>query len=124
MIMIDFLQTVLALLVTISILVTIHEFGHYWVARLCNVHVIKFSVGFGKSLYMKKGRQPVYQERPLYDQDGNPVPVRTRGNEPLAPTEFVIAAILLGGFVKFLDEREGYVPDDQIHLAFNRKTVW
>ena len=124
MTMIDFLQTVLALLVTISILVTIHEFGHYWVARLCNVHVIKFSVGFGKSIYMKKGRQPAYQERPLYDQDGNPVPVRTRGNEPLAPTEFVIAAIPLGGFVKFLDEREGYVPDDQIHLAFNRKTVW
>jgi len=124
MTMIDFLQTVLALLVTISILVTIHEFGHYWVARLCHVHVIKFSVGFGKSIYMKKGRQPVYQERPLYDQDGNPVPVRTRGNEPLAPTEFVIAAIPLGGFVKFLDEREGYVPDDQIHLAFNRKTVW
>jgi regulator of sigma E protease len=122
--MIDFLQTVLALLVTISILVTIHEFGHYWVARLCNVHVIKFSVGFGKSIYMKKGRQPAYQERPLYDQDGNPVPVRTRSNEPLAPTEFVIAAIPLGGFVKFLDEREGYVPDDQIHLAFNRKTVW
>jgi regulator of sigma E protease len=50
--------------------------------------------------------------------------VRTRSNEPLAPTEFTIAAIPLGGYVKFLDEREGYVPDDQIHLAFNRKTVW
>ena len=122
--MIDFLQTVLALLVTISILVTIHEFGHYWVARLCNVHVIRFSVGFGKSIYMKKGRQPVYEEQPVYDKEGNLVPVRTRSNEPLAPTEFTIAAIPLGGYVKFLDEREGYVPDDQIHLAFNRKTVW
>ena len=122
--MIDFLQTVLALLVTLSILVTIHEFGHYWVARLCNVHVIRFSVGFGKSIYMKKGRQPVYEEQPVYDQEGNLVPVRTRSNEPLAPTEFTIAAIPLGGYVKFLDEREGYVPDDQIHLAFNRKTVW
>ena len=122
--MIDFLQTVLALLVTISILVTIHEFGHYWVARLCNVHVIRFSVGFGKSIYVKKGRQPVYEEQPVYDKEGNLVPVRTRSNEPLAPTEFTIAAIPLGGYVKFLDEREGYVPDDQIHLAFNRKTVW
>jgi len=124
MMMIDFLQTVLALLVTLSILVTIHEFGHYWVARLCNVHVIRFSVGFGKSIYMKKGRQPVYEEQPVYDKEGNLVPVRTRSNEPLAPTEFTIAAIPLGGYVKFLDEREGYVPDDQIHLAFNRKTVW
>ena len=124
MTMIDFLQTVLALLVTISILVTIHEFGHYWVARLCNVHVIRFSVGFGKSIYVKKGRQPVYEEQPTYDKEGNLVPVRTRSNEPLAPTEFTIAAIPLGGYVKFLDEREGYVPDDQIHLAFNRKTVW
>ena len=122
--MIDFLQTVLALLVTISILVTIHEFGHYWVARLCNVHVIRFSVGFGKSIYVKKGRQPVYEEQPVYDKEGNLVPVRTRSNEPLAPTEFTIAAIPLGGYVKFLDEREGFVPDDQIHLAFNRKTVW
>ena len=124
MTMIDFLQTVLALLVTISILVTIHEFGHYWVARLCNVHVIRFSVGFGKSIYVKKARQPVYEEQPVYDKEGNLVPVRTRSNEPLAPTEFTIAAIPLGGYVKFLDEREGYVPDDQIHLAFNRKTVW
>ena len=124
MTMIDFLQTVLALLVTLSILVTIHEFGHYWVARLCNVHVIRFSVGFGKSIYVKKGRQPVYEEQPLYDKEGNLVPVRTRSNEPLAPTEFTIAAIPLGGYVKFLDEREGYVPDDQIHLTFNRKTVW
>jgi regulator of sigma E protease len=124
MTMIDFLQTVLALLVTLSILVTIHEFGHYWVARLCNVHVIRFSVGFGKSIYVKKGRQPVYEEQPVYDKEGNLVPVRTRSNEPLAPTEFTIAAIPLGGYVKFLDEREGFVPDDQIHLAFNRKTVW
>ena len=124
MTMIDFLQTVLALLVTISILVTIHEFGHYWVARLCNVHVIRFSVGFGKSIYVKKGRQPVYEEQPTYDKEGNLVPVRTRSNEPLAPTEFTIAAIPLGGYVKFLDEREGYVPDDQIHLVLNRKTVW
>jgi regulator of sigma E protease len=122
--MIDFLQTVLALLVTISILVTIHEFGHYWVARRCNVHVIRFSVGFGKAIYVKKGRQPVYGEQPVYDREGNLVPVFTRSNQSLAPTEFTLAAIPLGGYVKMLDEREGYVPDDQLHLAFNRKTVW
>ena len=122
--MIDFLQTVLALLVTISILVTIHEYGHYWVARRCNVHVIRFSVGFGKAIYTKKGRQPVYGEQPVYDKEGNLVPVRTGSNETLAPTEFTLAAIPLGGYVKMLDEREGYVPDDQLHLAFNRKTVW
>ena len=122
--MIEFLQSVLALLVTISILVTIHEFGHYWVARRCNVHVIRFSVGFGKAIYVKKGRQPVYGEEPVYDKEGNLVPVRTRSNETLAPTEFTLAAIPLGGYVKMLDEREGYVPDDQLHLAFNRKTVW
>jgi len=122
--MIDFLQTVLALLVTISILVTIHEYGHYWVARRCNVHVIRFSVGFGKAIYTKKGRQPVYGEQPVYDKEGNLVPVRTGSNETLAPTEFTLAAIPLGGYVKMLDEREGYVPDDQLHLTFNRKSVW
>ena len=56
--MIEFIQTVLALLVTISILVTIHEFGHYWVARLFNVHVIRFSVGFGKIIFSRKGPSP------------------------------------------------------------------
>ncbi len=122
--MIDFLQTVLALIVTISILVTIHEFGHYWVARLCNVHVIRFSVGFGKPLWVKKGAVPDYQSQPVYDENGDPVQVRTRSNEPLPPTEFAVAAIPLGGYVKMLDEREAFVPDDQLHLAFNRKSVW
>ncbi|MBL6689246.1 MAG: site-2 protease family protein, partial [Pseudomonadales bacterium] len=61
----EFLQTVLALIVTISILVTIHEFGHYWVARLCNVHVIRFSVGFGKPIYVKKGALPEYKSGPV-----------------------------------------------------------
>lgn len=122
--MIDFLQTVLALIVTISILVTIHEFGHYWVARLCNVHVLRFSVGFGKPLFTKKGKAPEYETEPVLDEDGQPIPIKTRSNEPLEPTEFSVAAIPLGGYVKMLDEREGFVPDDQLHLAFNRKTVW
>ncbi|MBO6702885.1 MAG: RIP metalloprotease RseP [Pseudomonadales bacterium] len=122
--MIEFLQTVLALIVTISILVTIHEFGHYWVARLCNVHVLRFSVGFGKPIYVKKGATPEYKSQPVYDEHGDPIPVRSRSNEPLEPTEFAVAAIPLGGYVKMLDEREAYVPDDQLHLAFNRKSVW
>ncbi|MEK9821169.1 MAG: site-2 protease family protein, partial [Gammaproteobacteria bacterium] len=111
-------------MVTISILVTIHEFGHYWVARLCNVHVLRFSVGFGKPFFMRRGRAPDYTTGDVLDEDGNPMPIRTRSNEPLEGTEFAIAAIPLGGYVKMLDEREGYVPDDQLHLAFNRKTVW
>ena len=122
--MVDFLQTVVALIFTISILVTVHEYGHYWVAKLCNVHVIRFSVGFGKSIYSKKGAQKTYDEVPVFDENGNRVPVLARSNEPLAPTEFVLAAIPLGGYVKMLDEREAYVADDQVHLAFNRKTVW
>ncbi|MDP7577722.1 MAG: site-2 protease family protein, partial [Pseudomonadales bacterium] len=55
----EVIQSVLALIVTLSILVTIHELGHYWVARLCNVHVLRFSVGFGKPIYMKLGKPPV-----------------------------------------------------------------
>jgi regulator of sigma E protease len=122
--MIEFIQTVLALLVTISILVTFHEFGHYWVARLCNVHVLRFSVGFGPTIFVKHGKSPEYEVGTVLDEEGQPLEIRTKSNEPLAPTEFAIAAIPLGGYVKMLDEREGYVPDDQLHLAFNRKSVW
>ncbi|WP_404363658.1 RIP metalloprotease RseP [Marinobacter sp.] len=88
-------QTVLALIVTLGILVTIHEFGHFWVARRCGVRVLRFSVGFGKPIWSR------------YDRHG---------------TEFAIAAIPLGGYVKMLDEREGPVPEDQLHEAFNTKS--
>ncbi len=115
--MIEFLQSALALIVTLSILVTIHEFGHYWVARLCNVHVLRFSVGFGKPIIMKRGKPPADVPPPPEQE------ILTRSNEPLQGTEFAIAAIPLGGYVKMLDEREGFVPDDQKHLAFNRKPV-
>lgn len=92
----DFLQTVLALVVTLGILVTFHEFGHYWVARRCGVKVLRFSVGFGKPLWRWTGK---------------------------TGTEFVIAALPLGGYVKMLDEREGPVPSEQLDQAFNRKPV-
>ncbi|WP_432471912.1 RIP metalloprotease RseP [Amphritea sp. HPY] len=92
----EFLNTVLALVVTLGILVTIHEYGHFWVARRCGVKVLRFSVGFGKPLLSWR------------DKSG---------------TEYVIALIPLGGYVSMLDEREGDVPDEQLSQAFNRKPV-
>lgn len=116
--MIEIVQSIVALIVTLSVLVTIHEYGHYIVARWCGVHVLRFSVGFGRPLWMKRGPSPVLPPPPPEQV------IRTRSNEPLEGTEFVIAGIPLGGYVKMLDEREGFVPDDQLHLAFNRKPVW
>ncbi|WP_323845599.1 RIP metalloprotease RseP [Microbulbifer magnicolonia] len=93
----DFVQTVIWALVALGVLVSFHEFGHFLVARLCGVKVLRFSVGFGRRLLSR------------YDRHG---------------TEFTISAIPLGGYVKMLDEREGAVPQDQLHQAFNRKSVW
>ena len=90
------IQTLLATLVTLGILVTIHEWGHYWVARRCGVRVLRFSVGFGKPLFSWRGK----------DQ-----------------TEYVIAAIPLGGYVRMLDEREDTVPAEWQGQAFNTKPV-
>ena len=115
--MIEVLQSIIALIVTLSILVTIHEYGHYWVARRCNVHVQRFSVGFGKPLFVKRGVLPpsVHGDKGCSSQ--------VRDKDSLKATEFVVAAIPLGGFVKMLDEREGFVPEHQKHLAFNNKSV-
>ena len=93
----EFLGSIWWLLVALGLLITFHEFGHYWVARRMGVRVLKFSIGFGKTLWSKTGR------------DG---------------TEYVIAAIPLGGYVKMLDEREGEVEDGDLEQAFNRKSVW
>ena len=93
----DFAGSVFWLIVSLGLLVTFHEFGHFWVARRCGVKVLRFSVGFGKPLWMRRGK------------DG---------------TEYVIAAIPLGGYVKMLDEREAEVPAHQLDQAFNRKSVW
>jgi regulator of sigma E protease len=90
------LITILWFLLTIGILVTFHEFGHYYVARRCGVKVLRFSVGFGKPLLSWK------------DKSG---------------TEFVLAAIPLGGYVKMLDEREGPVASAELPYAFTQKTV-
>jgi regulator of sigma E protease len=90
-------MTVLAFLVAIVVLVLIHELGHYWVARKCNVKVLKFSLGFGKVIYVK----------------------RFAGGE----TEWVVSMIPIGGYVKMLDEREGDVAPEELARAFNRKPV-
>ncbi|NQZ52983.1 MAG: RIP metalloprotease RseP [Piscirickettsiaceae bacterium] len=90
------MQSLFFFIIALALLIVVHEFGHFWVARRCGVKVLKFSVGFGKPLWTKQGR------------DG---------------TEYVIAAIPLGGFVKMLDEREGDVPPDQLDRAFNRQPL-
>ena len=92
----EFLGSIWWLLVALGLLITFHEFGHFWVARLMGVRVLKFSIGFGKKIWSRKGR------------DG---------------TEYIIAAIPLGGYVKMLDEREGDVSEEEKHRAFNRQSI-
>lgn len=90
------LYMIIGTLVALGVLVTFHEFGHFWVARRCGVKVLRFSVGFGTPLLR------------WHDRHG---------------TEFVVAAIPLGGYVKMLDEREGDVPPALAGQSFNRKSV-
>lgn len=93
----DLLQTIFFMLVALGILVTFHEFGHFWVARRCGIKVLRFSVGFGTPL--------------------------VRWHDRLG-TEFVIAALPLGGYVKMVDEREGNVSVEDKPYAFTQKSVW
>ncbi|MEJ8568976.1 RIP metalloprotease RseP [Elongatibacter sediminis] len=85
------------LLVALGLLITFHEFGHFWVARRLGVRVLRFSVGFGRPIWSRRGKDGV---------------------------EYVVAAIPLGGYVKMLDERDGDVPEELKAEAFNRKPVW
>jgi regulator of sigma E protease len=94
----NFLYTVAAFIVALGVLIVVHEYGHYLVARLCDVKVLRFSVGFGKPLLVKRSGK---------DQ-----------------TEWVVAAVPFGGYVKMLDEREGPVEPHEAERAFNRKSVW
>jgi regulator of sigma E protease len=93
----DFLLTILALLVALSILIAVHEWGHYLVARVCGVKILRFSLGFG---------QPLWRRHFGPDR-----------------TEFVISAIPLGGYVKMLDEREEDVAEEELPRAFNRQSL-
>ncbi len=92
----EILGPIFWLIVALGLLVTFHEFGHFWVARRCGVRVLRFSVGFGNALWSRTAR------------DG---------------TEYRLAAIPLGGYVKMLDEREGPVTAEERHESFNRKPV-
>jgi regulator of sigma E protease len=94
--MTQILIPIAAFVVAISVLVAVHEFGHFWVARKLGFKVLRFSIGFGKPLWVHKGRDD---------------------------TEFMISAIPLGGYVKMLDEREGPVAAHELHRAYNRKPV-
>ena len=92
------LHTIVAFIVALGVLIIVHEYGHYLVARLCGVKVLRFSVGFGRPLALWR-----------------------RGPDR---TEWVIAAVPFGGYVKMLDEREGPVAPAEAHRAFNRQSVW
>jgi regulator of sigma E protease len=92
----DILFSVVGFVLIIGILVTIHEWGHFQMARTFNIKVTHFSIGFGKPVWCSKHSETQYQ----------------------------IAMIPLGGYVKFADEREGEIPESDLHRAFNRQSVW
>ena len=91
------ITTVLAFLLTLAVLIVVHEYGHYRVAVACGVKVLRFSIGFGRVVWR-------YQRSPGH-------------------TEFVLSALPLGGYVRMLDEREGPVPASEQGQAFNRKSL-
>jgi regulator of sigma E protease len=93
----DLIISVAAFIVAIGVLVTVHEFGHFWVARRLGIKVLRFSIGFGRPLWRRR-----------LARDG---------------TELIIAALPLGGYVKMLDEREGEVPAAERDRAFNRQPL-
>jgi len=90
--------SLLAFIVAISVLVAVHEFGHFWVARKLGIKVLRFSIGFGKPLWMRR-----------FGSD---------------QTEFAIAVLPLGGYVKMLDEREAPVAPEDVSRSFNRQPLW
>ena len=91
------LVTLLLIIVTLSVLVVVHEGGHFFVARWCGVKVLTFSVGFGKPLYTYRAA---------------------------SGTDYILAAIPLGGYVRMLDSRFSEVPTEQLSQAFDRKALW
>jgi regulator of sigma E protease len=123
--MIGFIQSIVAFIFALGILITFHEFGHYWVARRCNVKILRFSVGFGKPIWRFDFKQPFWHLGFTH----NPWKIRSLGKLlkqrefDKDETEFVLAALPLGGYVKMLDEREGSVPEDEMIYTFNRKPL-
>jgi RIP metalloprotease RseP len=94
----DVLFSILSFIVAVGVLITVHEFGHFWVARTLGVKVLQFSIGFGRALWRRRAG--------------------------LDQTEYVLAALPLGGYVRMLDEREGEVQAHERPRAFNRQPVW
>jgi regulator of sigma E protease len=95
--MLDFIYSIFGFLLALGILVAVHEFGHFWVARTLGIKVLKFSVGFGKAIWSRTAK------------DG---------------TVYVLGALPLGGYVKMLDENEGDVAEEDLPRAFNRQPIW
>ncbi|MGD8546930.1 MAG: RIP metalloprotease RseP [Thiohalophilus sp.] len=96
--MLEFAYYALAFIVAISVLIAVHEFGHFWVAKKLGVKVLRYSIGFGR---------PIWRT--------------VRGKDR---TEYVVAALPLGGYVQMLDEKDGEVKDEEKHRAFNRQPIW
>lgn len=118
--MIDVLLSVAAFIVAIGVLVSVHEFGHFWVARRLGFKVIRFSVGFGRPLLRWRGREPGDTASRL---SARWLPASAEAAASDA-TEYWLSSIPLGGYVKLLDEREGPVPAEDRDRAFNRRPVW
>jgi regulator of sigma E protease len=93
----DFFGAVAAFVIAVGILVTVHEFGHFWVARRLGVRVLRFSVGFGRPIWTRQGA---------------------------GGTEYAIGILPLGGYVRMLDEQDGEIPEAERGQAFNRKPLW
>ena len=94
----EILFSLIAFVISIGLLITFHEFGHFWVARFFDVKILRFSIGFGRSIFTKVSG---------YDR-----------------TEFTIGLLPLGGYVKMLDDREGEIKDEERKREFNGKPVW
>ncbi len=94
----EILQAIVFFIISVGVLITFHEFGHFWIARFFNVKILRFSIGIGRSIYIKR-----------FGKD---------------QTEFSIGFLPLGGYVKMLDDREGEVTDDEKKREFNSKPIW
>ena len=94
----EILQAIVFFIISVGVLITFHEFGHFWVARFFNVKILRFSIGIGRSIYTKR-----------FGKD---------------QTEFSIGLLPLGGYVKMLDDREGEVTEEEKKREFNSKPIW
>ena len=94
----EVLQAIVFFIISVGVLITFHEFGHFWIARFFNVKILRFSIGIGRSIYTKR-----------FGKD---------------QTEFSIGLLPLGGYVKMLDDREGEVTEEEKKREFNSKPIW